>query len=123
MESSSAARAAGSTWRASRRRARVSPRDCADAALRETWEALGSAGCLSQADADAIVAAAKPRALAALGRGGESPEALPVAARLVEPAEQRGGSLIPAWPERRPDESVVIEFVADWGVMLAAWRS
>jgi hypothetical protein len=90
--------------------------------LRSAWEAIGAAGRISQAEADEIVRAARPHALGALGRSTEDPAVLPVSARLVDPTAARGGSIIPAWPERRPDGSVVIEFVEDWGVLLAAWR-
>ena len=46
-----------------------------------------------------------------------------VRAQLVSTSGARGGSLIPAWPFRHADDSVTIEFVDDWGVMLAGWCS
>ncbi|MGE3272168.1 MAG: hypothetical protein AB7P40_25685 [Chloroflexota bacterium] len=46
-----------------------------------------------------------------------------VSAQLVSPGEARGGSLIPAWPLRDADGPVTIEFVSDWGAMLAGWCS
>jgi hypothetical protein len=91
--------------------------------LRTTYEQLGAAGRLNQVRADEIVEAAQPRALAALGRAGEAPSSLSVSAVPVAPSEARGGSLIPAWPRRTTDGSVEIEFVEDWGAMLAAWRA
>ena len=91
--------------------------------LREAYRRLGDAARLDQDAANRIVEAAKPRALDALGRSGDPPGSLRVSARLVGPAAQRGGSLIPAWPSRRADGSVTIDFVEDWGVLLAAWRA
>ena len=44
-----------------------------------------------------------------------------MAARRVRPADALGGSLIPAWPIRAEDGSVSIEYVPDWGVLLAGW--
>jgi hypothetical protein len=84
---------------------------------------LGAAARLSQARANQIVEQARPNALVALGRAGEPPATLDVRAVLVEPAKNRGGSLVPAWPHRTADSSVRIDCVEDWGVMLAAWRS
>ena len=91
--------------------------------LRARYRWLGPAGRVSEARANAVVAAAIPRALDALGWDARPPGALPVTARRVEPAMARGGSLIPAWPRRASDGSVVIEFVGDWGALLAAWRA
>jgi hypothetical protein len=71
--------------------------------------------------ADAIVAAARPHA-ATLLPSVASPDELKVVARCVTPAAATGGSLIPAWPIRADDGSVTIEYVADWGVLLAGWR-
>ncbi len=88
-----------------------------------TYAALNGAARLTQARADEIVERARPNALLALGRTEEPPSALAVRAVAVEPAANRGGSLVPAWPHRGDDNSVRIDFVADWGVMLAAWRS
>jgi hypothetical protein len=71
--------------------------------------------------ADEIVQAARPHAAALLPTV-PSPAALPVVARRVRPADALGGSLIPAWPIRAEDGSVTIEYVADWGLLLAGWR-
>jgi hypothetical protein len=90
--------------------------------LRAVYDQLGAARRLSQARADEIVAAARPMALVALGRAGEPPAALNVVASEVEPASNRGGSLIPAWPQRDADDRVTIEFIDDWGAMLSVWR-
>jgi hypothetical protein len=87
------------------------------------YATLGAAAQLRQTRADTIVERARPNALAALGRADEPPSTLAVRAVAVEPAENRGGSLVPAWPHRMDDNSVRIDFVEDWGVMLAAWRS
>lgn len=76
---------------------------------------------LNTSRADEIVQAARPHA-AALLPSVTSPEALRVEARCVRPADALGGSLIPAWPIRHEDGSVTIEYVADWGVLLAGWR-
>lgn len=84
---------------------------------------LGAAARLSQARANQIVEQARPNALLALGRAGEPPATLAVRATLVEPAANRGGSVVPAWPHRATDNSVRIDFVEDWGVMLGAWRA
>jgi hypothetical protein len=86
--------------------------------LGDHYARLGNAARLSQTGADEIVATAKPMALVALGRS----DALDVVARHVAPEAAPGGSLIPAWPQRRGDR-VLIDFVTDWGAMLAAWRS
>lgn len=91
--------------------------------LGDVYRRLGDAARLDQDAANRIVEAAKPRALDALGRSGDSAASLTVSARLVGPAAQRGGSLIPAWPSRRADGSVTIDFVEDWGALLAAWRT
>jgi hypothetical protein len=91
--------------------------------IAETYRALeaGSA-TIDEARSLSIVAAAEPFALAALAGLEHPPSALAVTTRLVDPAAARGGLLVPAWPFRQEDGSVVIEFVADWGVLLAAWR-
>jgi hypothetical protein len=91
-------------------------------ALLESYGRLRNSAQLSQAQADEIVAAARPMALAALGRQHDPPDSLNVVALEVATKVARGGSLIPAWPTRVAGE-VTIEFVADWGAMLAAWRS
>ncbi|MBV9356689.1 MAG: hypothetical protein JO023_14345 [Chloroflexi bacterium] len=91
--------------------------------IASAYARLGAAARLSQARANQIVEQARLRALLALGRVGEPPAVLDVQAALVEPAANRGGSLVPAWPHRTADNSVRIDFVADWGGMLAAWRS
>jgi hypothetical protein len=87
--------------------------------LGELYRHLGDAVHVSPALADRIVKEAKPSAAAALGRGVE----LDVTARRIEPEQARGGSLIPAWPLRAPSGAVTIEFVNDWGVLLAGWLS
>ncbi len=87
--------------------------------LIDIYQSVGSAASLDQQRAEQIVADALPHAVAALQHDG----ALPVRVACVSPAVARGGSLIPAWPIRQPDDSVVIEYVADWGVMLAGWLS
>ncbi len=91
--------------------------------IASAYQALGTACRLDTERAAATVEAARPRALAALGRSGEAPEALDVSVRWVEPVAARGGSLIPAWPFRAPSGAVRIEFVDDWGAMLATWRA
>ena len=91
--------------------------------VRTAYDNLGAAGALDASRAAAIVEAARPHALAALGRADESAEALTVSVVRVDPSDARGGSLIPAWPSRAPDGSVRIEFVDDWGAMLATWRA
>jgi hypothetical protein len=91
--------------------------------IAETYRALGAGSAtIDAARSLSIVAAAKPFALAALAGLEHPPSALQVTTRLVEPRLARGGLLVPAWPFRQEDGSVVIEFVADWGVLLAAWR-
>lgn len=76
---------------------------------------------LDEARANEIVLAARPHAAALLVPSVPDAEALQVTARLVAPAEATGGSLIPAWPIRHDDGSVTIEYVADWGALLAGW--
>ncbi|MFN8523816.1 MAG: hypothetical protein U0821_12020 [Chloroflexota bacterium] len=83
------------------------------------YASLRGAGVLDQERADAIVAAATPHAAALLPTG----TVTRATARIVSPAQAIGGSVIPAWPVLHPDGSVTIQFVADWGAMLAAWRS
>jgi hypothetical protein len=87
--------------------------------LLDTYRRLGSKATLHQEHADRVVAEAMPHAVAALGR--PAGEGLPVRAARVGEEAARGGSLIPAWPIRQPDGSVVIEYVADWGALLAGW--
>ena len=87
--------------------------------LLHTYRALGPAVRLTEPTARAIVEQAMPHALAALGRPASPP--LPVRVRCVEPAQARGGSLVPAWPLRQTDGTVTIEYVADWGALLAGW--
>jgi hypothetical protein len=48
---------------------------------------------------------------------------LPVSANAVPPEVARGGSIIPAWPKRQSDGSVVIEYVDDWGALLVGFLS
>jgi hypothetical protein len=85
------------------------------------YDLICAATTVDEARANAIVQEARPLATDLLLSDARPAGALPVAARLVEPAAARGGSLIPAWPLRDDDGSVTIEFVADWGAMLAAW--
>ena len=83
------------------------------------YDLLGAAARLDEATASEIVLAARPHAEAVLRPAPE--DGLQVSARLVPPASARGGSLIPAWPLPGAEGRVTIEFVADWGAMLAAW--
>ncbi|MCC6178963.1 MAG: hypothetical protein IT305_26950 [Chloroflexi bacterium] len=87
-----------------------------------TYRRLQDAARLDEHRANEVVQAARPHAAAALGLDGAAAETLNVVARRVEPSEARGGSVIPAWPFRADDNAVTIEFVDDWGAMLAAWR-
>jgi hypothetical protein len=87
--------------------------------LSQDYAELGSATRLDEQTARAIVHEAIPHALEALGR--PTTDRLPVSTRLVEPDQPRGGSLIPAWPVRQADGSVLITHVADWGAPLAGW--
>lgn len=91
--------------------------------VRTAYDNLGAAGGIDESRAALIVEAARPHTLAALGRDDEPADTLRVSAVRVEPSHARGGSVIPAWPSRESDGSVRIEFVDDWGVMLAAWRA
>jgi hypothetical protein len=87
--------------------------------LQTAYDLIRSSAHLDASRASEIVRAAQPHAegvLRPLPEGG-----LQVSAKLVQPAEARGGSLIPAWPLRGADGRVTIEFVEDWGAMLAAW--
>ncbi len=84
---------------------------------------LGDTTNLTEDLASRIVAAATPHALAALAGIPHPPVSLAVTAEEVDPASARGGSLVPAWPVRAEDGSVIIEFVEDWGALLAGWRS
>lgn len=91
--------------------------------LRTQYQRLRAVALLDEGRANQIVLAAKPHTRALLvPKDGLDPE-LHVSAHLVSPSGARGGSLIPAWPFRHDDGSVSIEFVEDWGVMLAGWRS
>jgi hypothetical protein len=87
------------------------------------YRQLRHAALLDQDAANEIVRAARPHAAALLGPSGSSPEALRVTAKRVHPAASKGGSLIPAWPVHGSDGSVTIEFVEDWGALLAGWRA
>jgi hypothetical protein len=87
--------------------------------LLDTYHQLGAAARLHPAHADRIVLEAAPHAVATLGR--PAGESLPVRVACVGEDAARGGSLIPAWPTRQPDGSVVIEYVRDWGALLAGW--
>jgi hypothetical protein len=88
--------------------------------LLETYRQLGPVARLDQARAARIVDQAIPHALSALGGRIGS---LPVRAECMPPDVARGGSVIPAWPIRQADGGVVIEYVADWGALLAGWLS
>ena len=83
------------------------------------YRRLQHAARLDEARANEIVRSARPHAAALLASAVPGPDALQVTARCVDPADTEGGSLIPAWPIRHQDGSVTIEFVADWGVLLA----
>ncbi len=74
---------------------------------------------LAERHAQAIVAEAMPHAVATLGLSAGT--VLPVSATAVVAEVARGGSIIPAWPMRRADGSVVIEYVDDWGALLAGF--
>lgn len=89
--------------------------------LRAYYERLGAAVRLDEARASEIVQAARPRAEALLRPAPAT--GIQVSARFVSPGQARGGSLIPAWPLHNADGSVTIEFVSDWGAMLAGWCS
>jgi hypothetical protein len=91
--------------------------------LRKHYQQLRSVALLHEDRANQIVLAAKPHARTLLVPAVNLDTDLRVVARLVPPTGARGGSLIPAWPFRNVDGSVTIEFVEDWGVMLAGWRS
>ena len=89
--------------------------------VRSHYDVIRAATTLDEARANAIVEAARPLAAGLLRPEVVPPDGLPVRARLVDPSVARGGSLIPAWPLRDDAGGVTIEFVADWGAMLAAW--
>ena len=89
--------------------------------VREFYDLLGADTRLDEARANEIVRAARPHTETLLQAGPEIAGGVQVTARLVEPAVALGGSLIPAWPLRGDDGRVTIEFVADWGAMLAGW--
>jgi hypothetical protein len=76
-------------------------------------------GRLDARRAQAIVAEAMPHAVATLGRPAGT--LLPVSTKSITPEAARGGSLIPAWPRRQADGAVVIEYVDDWGALLAGF--
>jgi hypothetical protein len=87
------------------------------------YQRLRHAALLDESRANEIVRAARPHAAALLVSTVPGADALKVVARCVDPAVATGGSLIPAWPIRGEDGSVTIEFVADWGVLLAGWSA
>jgi hypothetical protein len=89
--------------------------------LLDRYHRLRHAGQLSESRAKEIVQVARPHAAALLAPAVSNPEELRVTPRLVPFADNIGGSLIPAWPIRHDDGSVTIEFVPDWGAMLAGW--
>src|SRR5689334_15529357 len=88
---------------------------------REQYNQIRTSVRLDEEAANAIVAAARPHAEGLLLPPSQDAQRIQVAARRVLPSDARGGSLIPAWPIRQADGSVTIEFVEDWGVMLASW--
>jgi hypothetical protein len=67
---------------------------------------------LDEHRANEIVRAARPHAAAVLAPTIPGADALKVVARCVD-----------AWPIRGEDGDVTIEFVADWGVLLAGWSA
>src|SRR5690242_6063736 len=85
------------------------------------YQRLQLAARLDESRALELVRAARPHA-AVLLPNVEQPDELQVVARRVAPATAIGGSLIPAWPIRADDGTVTIEYVPDWGVLLAGWR-
>jgi hypothetical protein len=87
--------------------------------LLRLYRRLDTAAQVDEARSAAIVAEAMPHAVAALRR--PRGDRLPVRAVCVSPEQARGGSLIPAWPIRQSNGSVVIEYVQDWGALQAAW--
>lgn len=87
------------------------------------YQRLRNATSIDEGRANEIVRVARPHTAAALGLDASDPNVLNVTARRVEPSAAKGGSLIPAWPFRADDGSVTIEFVDDWGVLLAGWRA
>jgi hypothetical protein len=87
--------------------------------LLEVHRQLGPSVVMTQQRAEHIVTAALPHAVSALGENRE----LRVHARQVSAEASRGGSLIPAWPLRDEHGGVTIEYVADWGALLAGWMS
>jgi hypothetical protein len=86
-----------------------------------SYDILKPASRLSESRANEIVRAARPFAEAVLKPGPATEGGVQVSARLVQPGQARGGSLIPAWPLRGADGRVTIEHVEDWGAMLAGW--
>ena len=87
--------------------------------IRELYDRIRANTRLDEARANEIVRAAYPHVAPLLAPGPDG--GVQVTAHLVPAAEQRGGSVIPAWPLRNDDGSVRIEFVEDWGAMLAVW--
>jgi hypothetical protein len=87
--------------------------------LVQVYDRLGSSVRLEPERAASIVAAALPHAVSALGGKVD----LHVHAAPVDPRAARGGSLIPAWPHKDDAGGVTIDYVDDWGALLAAWVS
>jgi len=87
------------------------------------YRRLCHASHLDEDRANEIVRMARPHAAALLVPTIASDDTLKVVARCVDPAAATGGSLIPAWPIRGENGRVTIEFVADWGVLLAGWSA
>jgi hypothetical protein len=87
--------------------------------LLDVYRRLAPAVQVTPERAAQILAEAKPHAAFLLGGGVD----LPVRAALRTAETAHGGSLIPAWPQRDRDGSVTIEYVEDWGALLAGWVS
>lgn len=90
--------------------------------LGSVYERLSRAVRLTDARASEMVRDALPHALSTLDSVSTRPPLLRVSGALVEASASIGGSLVPAWPIRNVDGSVTIQFVEDWGAMLATWR-
>ncbi|MGE3269939.1 MAG: hypothetical protein AB7P40_14400 [Chloroflexota bacterium] len=88
--------------------------------LQARYQRVCDVSRLDKRRVDEIIQSARPHA-AALLADVAAPVELQVTGRLVSPADATGGSLIPAWPRLNQDGSATIEYVADWGVLLAGW--
>jgi hypothetical protein len=87
--------------------------------LVQCYDQLGPSVRLTPERSLAIVEAALPHAVRALGGTVE----LDVHAAPCSPKAARGGSLIPAWPHKDDSGRVTIDHVDDWGALLSAWVS